>query len=167
MPGDPGVWLAVVGAGDADPDLERIAEEVGREVALAGATLVCGGLRGVMAAACRGAWSEGGRTVGLLPGDDRRAANPWVEVALPTGLGEMRNGLIVRAADAIVAVGGEFGTLSEIALALKLNIPVVGVGTWELRRGDGRDASELLRAADAATAVAWAVERVGASSRLG
>ena len=167
MAGDAGVWLAVVGAGDAEPEVERLAEAVGREVALARATLVCGGLRGVMAAACRGAWSEGGRTVGLLPGDDRSAANPWVEVAIPTGLGELRNGLIVRAADALVAVGGEFGTLSEIALALKLRVPVVGVGTWELRRGDGRDASELLRAADPATAVAWALERVAAGSRVG
>jgi uncharacterized protein (TIGR00725 family) len=92
---------------------------------------VCGGLGGVMEAACRGARSRGGLTVGLLPGVDRDAANGWVVVALPTGLGEARNALVVRAADAVVAIGGGWGTLSEIALALKAGVPVVGVGTWE------------------------------------
>ena len=104
-------------------------------VHVAGAVLVCGGLGGVMEAACRGARSRGGRTVGLLPGLDRGAANGWVEVAVPTGLGEARNTLVVRAADAIVAVGGAWGTLSEIALGLRAGLPVVGIGTWELSRG--------------------------------
>jgi uncharacterized protein (TIGR00725 family) len=89
-----------------------------------------------MEAACRGARSRRGRTVGILPGDDRNAANGWVEIAIPTGLGELRNGLVVRAADAIVAVGGGHGTLSEVALALKLGRPVVGLGTWEVHGVD-------------------------------
>src|SRR4051812_50192794 len=84
-----------------------------------------------MEAACRGARSRGGLTLGLLPGLDREEANGWVVVALPTGLGEARNALVVRAADAVVAVGGGWGTLSEIALALKAGVPVVGLDTWE------------------------------------
>ena len=100
----------------------------------AGAVLVCGGLGGVMAAACRGARAEGGLTVGILPGPDRAAANAFVDVAVPTGMGEARNAVVVRCADAVVAVGGEFGTLSEIAPALQAGTPVVGIGTWELAK---------------------------------
>ena len=91
-----------------------------------------------MEAAARGAAAEGGTVLGILPGADRGAANEFVTVAVPTGMGEMRNALIVRAADAVIAVGGEFGTLSEIALALKAGTPVVGIGTWELAKADGR-----------------------------
>ena len=128
----PPPYVAVVGPGDADAAAEHDAEVVGRELATAGAIVVCGGLGGVMAAACRGAREAGGTTVGLLPGSDRAAANEWVSVAVPTGMGELRNGLVVRAADAVVAVRGGYGTLSEIALALKLGRPVVGVGTWDI-----------------------------------
>jgi uncharacterized protein (TIGR00725 family) len=126
------LYVAVVGAGDANPDLDAAAELVGQGLAEAGAVIVCGGLGGVMAAACRGARSAGGTTIGLLPGSDRAAANQWVQIAIPTGLGELRNGLIIRAADVVVAVGGEYGTLSEVALALKTRVPVVGLGTWEI-----------------------------------
>jgi uncharacterized protein (TIGR00725 family) len=127
------VYVAVVGAGvDATEAQCALAEEVGALLAEAGATVVTGGLGGVMEAACRGARSRHGTTVGLLPGLDRAAANGWVEVAIPTGLGELRNGLVVRSADAVVAVGGGAGTLSEIALALKGGLPVVGLGTWEV-----------------------------------
>lgn len=125
-------YVAVVGAGDASNAELEAAETVGRELARRGAVVVCGGLGGVMAAACRGAASAGGLTVGILPGADRSAANEWVRVAIPTGLGEVRNALVVRAADAVVGVGGAYGTLSEIALALKRDIPVVGLGTWEI-----------------------------------
>ena len=132
----PRAWIAVVGPGEGSDELElAAAEEAGAAVAEAGAGLVCGGLGGVMEAACRGARSRGGLTVGLLPGTDRDAANGWVVVALPTGLGEARNALVVRAADAVVAIGGGWGTLSEIALALKTGVPVVGVGTWEPAQG--------------------------------
>lgn len=128
------VAVAVVGAGSPSPDDEARAEAVGRGLAEAGALVVTGGLGGVMAAACRGAQAAGGTTLGLLPGSERAAANPWVSIAVPTGLGEARNALVVRAADALVAVGGEHGTLSEIAFALKIGVPVVGLDTWELRR---------------------------------
>jgi uncharacterized protein (TIGR00725 family) len=122
----------VVGAGDASATDAAAADAVGRELAGAGAVVVTGGLGGVMEAASRGAREAGGVTVGLLPGTDRAAGNPWLTIAVPTGLGELRNGLVVRAADALVAVGGGYGTLSEIALALKLGKPVVGLDTWDI-----------------------------------
>ncbi len=125
-------YVAVVGPGEASERELEEAEAVGRELAAGGAVVVCGGLGGVMAAACRGAVSAGGLTVGILPGADREAANEWVRVAIATGLGEMRNALVVRAADAVVAVGGAYGTLSEIALALKTGVAVVGLGSWEI-----------------------------------
>lgn len=137
-------YVAVVGPGAATEEQERLAEVIGRGLAERGAILVCGGLGGVMAAACRGASSAGGTSVGVLPGSDRRAANEWVDVTLPTGLGELRNGLVVRAADVVIAVGGGHGTLSEIALALKADLPVIGVDTWDL---DGVDRVEDASAA--------------------
>jgi uncharacterized protein (TIGR00725 family) len=151
------VHVAVVGAGTADESTSRTAEEIGRLLARLGAMVVCGGLGGVMEAACRGAKSAGGTTIGLLPGLDRGAANPWVDVAIPTGLGEARNALVVRAADVLIAIGGEFGTLSEIALALKTGKPVVGLDTWELSRR-GQPATEIVRAKDPAEAVERALE---------
>jgi uncharacterized protein (TIGR00725 family) len=152
----PRAWIAIAGAGDAAPWELAAAEEAGAAVAEAGCGLVCGGLGGVMEAACRGARSRGGMTVGLLPGVDRDAANGWVVVALPTGLGEARNALVVRAADAVVAIGGGWGTLSEIALALKAGIPVVGVGTWEPAIG-GAAAAGVVAASDPRAAVAEAL----------
>jgi uncharacterized protein (TIGR00725 family) len=125
-------YVAVVGPGDAGDEQERLAEAVGRELAELGAIVVCGGLGGVMAAACRGAAASGGVSVGILPGTDRAAANPWATIVIPTGLGELRNGLVVRAADAVIAVGGGHGTLSEIALALKTGIKVIGLGSWDI-----------------------------------
>jgi uncharacterized protein (TIGR00725 family) len=120
---------------------------VGRLLAERGATVVCGGLGGTMEAACRGARAAGGTTLGLLPGADRSEANPFVTVAVPTGLGEARNALVVRAADAVIALGGGYGTLSEIALALKAGKRVVGIGTWEI---EGVVAAEDAEAAVAA-----------------
>jgi uncharacterized protein (TIGR00725 family) len=125
-------YVAVVGPGEAEPDEVAAAERVGSELALRGAVVVCGGLGGVMEAACRGAKEAGGRTLGILPGLDRAAANPFVDVALPTGLGEARNALVVRAADVLIAVGGAYGTLSEIALALKGGKRVIGLRSWEI-----------------------------------
>jgi|SRR6185437_5725281 len=132
-----GEAAATLAEADALTEAEALAEEVGRRLAEAGAVVVCGGLAGVMAAACRGAATAGGVTVGLLPGEDRAAANPWVAIPVPTGLGELRNGLVVRASDAVVAVGGSYGTLSEVALALKAGKTVAGLGTWSLVRPDG------------------------------
>jgi uncharacterized protein (TIGR00725 family) len=124
--------VAVVGPGDATPDEADAAEQVGAGLARAGAVVVCGGLGGVMAAACRGADAAGGLTIAILPGADRTAANEWARVVVPTGMGEMRNVLVVRAADAVIAVGGAYGTLSEVALALKTGLPVVGIDTWPI-----------------------------------
>lgn len=150
-PGDPGpFYVAVVGASAASPDDCRTADEVGQELARAQAILVCGGLGGVMEAACRGAKAEGGRTLGILPGEDRRDANAWVDIAVPTGLGEARNALVVRAADALIAIGGEYGTLSEIALSLRAGKPVIGVRTWDL--------PGIVRVDDAAAAVATVLD---------
>jgi uncharacterized protein (TIGR00725 family) len=130
-------YVAVVGPGVASPEEEAFAEEVGRLLARAGVIVLNGGSTGVMEAASRGAAAEGGTVVGILPGFDRAESNEHVTVALPTGMGEMRNALIARAADVLIAVGGEFGTLSEIAFALKIGKPVVGLRTWDLvRRGD-------------------------------
>jgi uncharacterized protein (TIGR00725 family) len=125
-------YVAVIGPADASKDEMDAAEVVGRRLGLGGAVVVCGGLGGVMAAVCRGAVESGGLTVGILPGPDRAAANPWVVVAVPTGLGELRNGLVVRAADAVIAIGGAYGTLSEIALALRAGTPVIGLHTWDI-----------------------------------
>ena len=141
-------YIGVVGPGEASEAELASAEEVGAGLALLGAVVVTGGLGGVMEAACRGARSRRGRTLGILPGEDRDAANGWVEIAVATGLGELRNGLIVRACDALVAVGGGHGTLSEVALALKLGRPVVGLGTW------------AVHGVDEVTTPAEAVERV-------
>ena len=145
--------MAVVGAGTAAATTDAAAEAVGRLLAEAGAVVVCGGLGGVMAAACRGAAQAGGLTIGILPGDDRTLANQWVRVAIATGLGELRNGLVVRAAESLIAVGGEYGTLSEIALALKLGRPVVGLRTWELHRPEGRLGQGIVVASDPRDAV--------------
>ncbi len=119
--------IAVIGGSNAPSDVLREAETVGRELALAGANLVCGGLGGVMEAACRGAHEAGGFTIGILPGDDRREANRWVKCAIPTGLGHFRNFLVVRAADGVIALPGASGTLSEAAMARTLGKPVVAV----------------------------------------
>jgi uncharacterized protein (TIGR00725 family) len=128
-------YVSVIGPGDASDEELADAEAVGRLLAGADVIVVCGGRGGVMEAACRGAVQEGGVTVGLLPDGDRRHANPFLTVSIPTGIGELRNGLVARSGDAVIAVGGEFGTLSEIAFALKLGRPVIGLGTWELAKG--------------------------------
>lgn len=151
-----GPCIAVVGPGEASDAEDQAAEAVGRALAGAGAVVVTGGLGGVMAAACRGATTADGLTLGLLPGTDRREANPWVAVALPTGMGELRNGLVVRAADAVIAVGGGYGTLAEVALALRAGTPVVGLGTWPI---DG-----VREAGDAAGAVEQALAAAGSQA---
>ena len=149
--------IAVVGGGEPTEEDAGKAEEIGRALANKGAVVISGGLGGVMAAACRGAKSAGGLTVGLLPGRHPRDANPWIDIAIPTGLGESRNALVVTAADAVIAVGGEYGTLSEIALALRAGKPVVGVGTWSLTRPDGSPDGGIVPAVDACDAAEIAV----------
>lgn len=119
------IRVAVVGAGICGDDLLVLAEDVGRALARTGAVLICGGLGGVMEGAARGAAGEGGLTIGFLPGTDARNANPFIRVPLPTGLGEGRNVLVARTAEAVIAIGGEWGTLSEVAFARKVGVPVV------------------------------------------
>lgn len=123
----PPIVIALVGAGSVSPDVAEIAREAGEAIARRGALLICGGLGGVMEAGCRGAKEAGGVTIGLLPGDDPALANQWVTVPLATGLGHARNALIARSCHGMIAVAGETGTLSEIALALKMGKPVVAV----------------------------------------
>jgi uncharacterized protein (TIGR00725 family) len=153
-------YVAVSGPADASDEEASIAEEVGRRLAERGAVLVCGGLGGVMDAAARGARAAGGLAIGILPGESRRGSSPHLAAAIPTGMGEGRNALLVRAADAVIAISGEFGTLSEIALALKMGKPVVGLQTWELRKPD-RTADAVIRAASAEEAVELALEAAG------
>ncbi len=127
-------YVAVCGASNATPSEAAWAEDIGRRLAEAGAVVVTGGLGGVMEAAAKGATSAGGTALGVLPSDRHEDGNDYNTVVLPTGLGEARNALVVRGADVLIAVGGEFGTLSEIALALRLGKPVVALSSWELAR---------------------------------
>jgi uncharacterized protein (TIGR00725 family) len=132
------------------------AEEVGRLLAQAGAVVVCGGGGGAMEAVCRGAKEAGGTTIGILPGSDRHAANPYVDAVVATGIGEARNSIVARTADVVIAVAGAYGTLSEIALALRAGKTVVGLDTWELARG-GEPVQDVVRVASPAEAVAVAL----------
>jgi uncharacterized protein (TIGR00725 family) len=125
--------IAVIGAGTADDAILKIAEDVGRLIARRGAVLICGGLGGVMDTASKGAKSAGGITVGILPQNHTKDANPNIDIPIATGFGEGRNVIIARTADAIIAVGGEYGTLSEIAFGLKMGKPVIGIGTWNIK----------------------------------
>lgn len=150
-------YVAVVGPSEATDEESQRAEEIGRLLAAHGVVVVCGGLGGVMEAVARGASDAGGTVVGILPGNDRAAANPHVSVALATGMGEMRNAVVVRSADVVIAVGGAYGTLSEIALALRTGVAVVGLGTWDL--------ADVIDAPDPAAAVALAVELASSTSR--
>jgi uncharacterized protein (TIGR00725 family) len=148
--------IGVVGEGRCSSSTARLAERVGRAVADAGAILLCGGLTGVMEAASRGAARAGGIVVGLLPGIDHREANRWVTIPVVTGMDQARNVILVRSCDAVIAVGGRFGTLSEIALALKFGTPVVGLRTWRLGQPERRRVP-IIRARTAETAVALAL----------
>jgi uncharacterized protein (TIGR00725 family) len=133
-------YISVVGGGDCSAAERALAEEVGRLVAQAGATLVCGGLGGVMEAAARGAKKAGGVTIGILPGHDRAVANPYLDHIVTTGIGHARNLAVVSSGDAVIAIGGGYGTLSEIALAAKIGRPVVVLAGWRMiRHATGRN----------------------------
>jgi uncharacterized protein (TIGR00725 family) len=146
--------ISVIGAGSCDKETYGIAEAVGRLIAQKGAILVTGGLGGVMEAASRGAKGAGGTTVGILPGFDKEDANPFIDIPLITGLSHARNIIVVRSADAVIAVAGEYGTLSEIAIALKLGKPVAGIRTWENIEG-------VMKADSAEEAVEKVFELIG------
>jgi uncharacterized protein (TIGR00725 family) len=148
--------IGVVGEGVCSRATARRAERVGAAVARAGAVLFCGGRTGVMEAASRGAAHAGGTVVGVLPGFSRRDANRWITIPVVTGMDQARNVVLVRSCDAVIAVGGSYGTLSEIALALKLGVPIVGLATWRLTPPAARRVP-VLRARDEGHAVALAV----------
>ena len=126
------IQIGVIGAGQCSKEIEQLAEEVGKEIARNKATLVCGGLGGVMEASAKGAKQEGGNTVGILPGVSFEDANPFIDIPIVTGLSHARNVLVVRSSHALIAIEGGYGTLSEIAIALKIGKPVVGLRTWEI-----------------------------------
>jgi uncharacterized protein (TIGR00725 family) len=149
--------IAVVGERDASRANALEAEHVGREIALRGGILICGGMDGVMEAAARGCKSAGGITIGIIPSVDADDANPHIMVPIVTGMGEGRNIIVVRSAQAVIAIGGSYGTLSEIALALRLNIPVIGLHTWVFSREQPDERDPVIRAANAQEAVdqAW------------
>ena len=150
--------IAVVGASVCSPEEADRAETVGRLLAAHQAVLLCGGYGGVMEAAARGAQQAGGLTVGILAGRDRAEANAYIDVALATGMGEMRNALLVRAAEAVIAIGGGWGTLSEIALAQRMGTPVVGLhDTFPA-------VAELARVTTPAHAVTWALEHAAGNT---
>jgi uncharacterized protein (TIGR00725 family) len=125
----PQIYLAVIGAGSASLEIYDLAKDVGREAAVRGWIVVTGGLGGVMEAAARGAHEAGGKTLGILPGPGREDANPYIDIAVVTNMGHARNAIIAHTADALIAVDGEYGTLSEVAFGLKLGRPVIGLRT--------------------------------------
>ena len=157
--------IGVIGGSSCPPEIDALAQEVGREIARRGHTVICGGLGGVMEGACKGAKSAGGTTVGILPAEDIRDANPYVDIPIATGMGYARNVIIVRTAAAIIAVDGEYGTLSEIAHALGFGVPVIGLKTWTLTRGNGRADQGIVVAESPEEAVEKAV--AAAEKRLG
>jgi uncharacterized protein (TIGR00725 family) len=148
--------IGVIGDSSCSPEEAKLADTVGELLAQRGVTIVCGGLGGVMEAVCRGAKSKGGLTVGILPGQDASMVNPWVDIPVVTDLGEARNVVVVKSAQSIIAIGGGYGTLSEIAYALKSNTPVISLNTWSLSRNGQADDS-IIRAQGAMEAVDIAI----------
>jgi len=151
--------IGVIGDSSCPPEEAKLAESVGELLAQRGATIVCGGLGGVMEAVCRGAKSKGGLTIGILPGKNSSTANPWVDIPVVTGLGEARNVVVAKSAQAIIAIGGNYGTLSEIAYALKSSIPVIGLNTWSLSR-NGQEDDSIIKVQSATEAVDKAISLV-------
>ena len=149
--------IAVIGGDPAPDEALAQAEAVGREVASRGHILICGGRGGVMEAACRGASEAGGLTVGILPDADRSQMNPYVQIPIVSGMGRARNLTIALTADALIAVDGGYGTLSEIGFALAHEKPVAGIGTWRLETGSG-EVPPIFHAQDPAEAVSWAIQ---------
>ncbi len=161
IPAHRGPLIAVCGASAATAHETDTAFAVGRLLAVRDAVVVCGGLGGVMEGACRGVAEAGGISIGLLPGDDPATANAFVTLAIPTGLGELRNGLIARACRAMIAIGGGTGTLSEVGLMLRLGRPVCAIHSWELIPPAGAgETVPLHRAADAESAVSWVLDQI-------
>jgi uncharacterized protein (TIGR00725 family) len=160
-------YIAVVGPAEADAETYALAVEVGRLIAEQGGIVLCGGLGGVMEAAARGASQAGGSSLGILPGGDRSAANPYVTVALATGLGELRNALLVRCSDAVLAVGGSWGTMSEVTLAVRLGKPVVSLRGWSVIDPGGTAPGGIIAAESPRGAVQALLSPIAAAARAG
>jgi len=143
---DKKIFISVVGESHASAEIGKLAEEVGAEIAKAGAVLVCGGLKGVMEHAAKGAKSAGGTTIGILPGSRREEANPYIDYPIVTGIGYARNKLVIKTGHVVIAVGGSYGTLSEVAFALGYEIPVVGLKTWQMIHHSGQMDQKVSRA---------------------
>lgn len=150
--------ITVIGESHASPEIAKLAEEVGVEIAKAGAVLVCGGLKGVMEAAAKGAKCADGVTIGILPSSNREDANPYIDYPIVTGIGYARNKLVIKTGHAVIAIGGYYGTLSEIAFALGYKIPVVGLNTWQMIHHDGQMDKGVLRVNTPKEAVALALK---------
>jgi uncharacterized protein (TIGR00725 family) len=156
------LYIAVIGGGQCSAAQYSLAEQVGTLVGEQGAVLVCGGLAGVMEAAARGAKEAGGTTIGILPGHDRAPANSYLDYVITTGLGQGRNLAVVSSGDAVIAVGGEYGTLSEIGLAAKIGRPVVILGGWRLQHERGTEG--IWYASSAEEAMVLTLRAVGRSA---
>jgi len=154
--------IGVIGANQCTKDIGKIAFEVGRHIARQKAILICGGLGGVMEAAAKGARSENGLTIGILPGGNPDDANEYIDIPIVTGINYARNVLVARTSQALIAVGGRYGTLSEIAHALNLGHPVIGINTWDLNKIDPE--KKMIIETDPAAAVAKAVSLLGQAS---
>lgn len=154
--------VGVIGSSAPNQDLIALAEQVGEELAKSGVAVVCGGLTGVMEAVCKGARRCGGLTIGIIPSDDKKDANPYVQIPIVTGMGVGRNVMLVKTADVLIAIGGEFGTLSEIAHALNLGKKVVGLRTWNLERAHTRPIPNLIEAKTPKEAVEKALKAISA-----
>jgi uncharacterized protein (TIGR00725 family) len=153
------VFIGVIGGSEISPQMAKLAEEVGREIGRRGAALVCGGLSGVMEAACKGASEAGGLTIGILPGESRREANPYVKIAIVTGMGYARNIAVVKSSQAVIAIDGSYGTLTEIGHALQSGIPVIGLETWKISM-DGKADESIIIAKNPKEAVDRAMEMI-------
>lgn len=153
------VFIGVIGGSEVPPEIAQLAEEVGREIARRGAALVCGGLTGVMEAACKGASEEGGLTIGILPGENRRAANPYVKIPIVTGIGYARNVAVVKSSQAVIAIDGSYGTLTEIGHALQSGIRVIGLKTWSIAI-NGKSDKNILIAKTPKEAVDMAIKSI-------
>ena len=151
------LYIGVIGERECDARTRKVAEKVGQLIAQSGAVLVCGGMGGVMEAASHGAMLAQGVVLGILPGRSRKQANPYLTLSVVTGMDEGRNIILVRTCDAIIAIGGGYGTLSEIAFAHKLGVPVVGISTWSLEK-EGQIDKKIIQVSDENEAVTTALE---------
>lgn len=136
------ITIAVIGGHSCSKQVEDLAHNLGKNIAKVGYNMVCGGLGGVMEAVSRGCKEEGGLTIGILPGEDKKSANPFIDIVIPTGLGYTRNTLVVQTGDAVIALPGEYGTLSEIAFALVLKKPVISIVVEQRPKGVLSERSE-------------------------